>query len=181
MPARLAIVAGALLVVALRAPAAAEQAKVDRADRAWFAGVSLRTDLGTQIARLGGGIRFGGLALNLVVDPFGYYSGTQHDSEVFVEWEPRRGGWALMGGYRLGAVQVLGRRYYQEMPLVGISAPATPLFWGHVRARVGAELALTVVKHGNDLPTVWFFDEPTLGRNSMNFGVFVRFEYGRGI
>jgi len=178
--------AGAWIVVAViavaSAPSRAEPALAEASDRAFSVGGMLRTDLGTELYRASGGVRFGRLAVNVVLDPSGMRVRKQTDTDVFVEWERCRGGWAAMFGWRLGSVPVLGERYYHQKPFIGVSAPLPALFWGHVRTRFGGELAVTVVKHGNGLPTIGFWDEHLFGAqsNGFNFGLFLRFEFARG-
>jgi hypothetical protein len=151
------------------------------ADREAFGGFDVRTDLGTQLVRAGGGVRVGGLALNLVVDPYGYHSGEQHDTDAFAEWDLSPGGWAVLGGWRVSSLPLVGVRYYQEKLLLGLSAPLTALPLRHLRPRFGAEWALTVVRHGGDLPTFWVWHEDELHGGSFNLGVFLRVHLGGAI
>lgn len=159
----------------------ANEAPADRADRAAFAGLDVRADLGTHVVRLSGGVRFGDLAANLVLDPFGYLEGSQHDTDVFVEWDLWRAGWAVLGGWRFESNPVLGVRYHHEKPFVGVSAAMPGLLFGHVRARFAAELALTLVEHGRRLPDVWFWEHEEVVRDSLDLGFFLRIEYARGL
>ena len=175
------IVAAVITVTA--ATGRAEPARAEASDRAVSVGGVLRTDLGTELYRISAGMRFGRLAVNVVVDPSGMHARKkQIDTDVFVEWERCRGGWAAMFGWRIGSVPVLGERYYHQKPFIGVSAPLPALFWGHVRTRFGAELALTVVKHGHGLPTIPFWDEHVFGAqsNGFNFGLFLRVELAKG-
>ena len=143
-----------------------------------FGGVNLRTDLGTQILRVGGGVRFSCFAVHLVTDPKGYLERAQHDHDLVAEWYLSPRGWAATGGWRLGSLPLLGRRYYQEQALAGLTAPLPSLLFGHIVVRVGAELAVTVARHGDDIPTFWVWEDDQLRGGWINVGMFARFQVG---
>lgn len=148
------------------------------AERELFGGLNVRTDLGTQFVRAGGSLRFDRLSFDAVVDPYGYWSGEQHDTELLAGWDLWSGGWAVLAGWRVSSVPLLGIRYYQEKLVVGTSAPlgVPPFRW--LRARIGAEWALTVVRHGSEVPTFWVWSEDELHGGSFNVGLFLRLEAG---
>ncbi len=141
---------------ALAASLAASVARAGN-DRAVFAGVDVRTDLGTHMARLAAGVQVDRTALNLVVDPYGYVEGTQHDTELSVERDLWPAGWSVLVGWRVESTRILGTHYFHEKPFVGVSAPLPTFFGGRLRARCAAELELTLLSHNRSLPEVWFW------------------------
>ena len=143
-----------------------------------FGGLNLRTDLGTQIVRVGGGVQVDRVAIHLVTDPKGYLEDAQHDHDLVAEWFFRSDGWALTGGWRLSSLPVLGRRYYQEQALAGLTAPLPRLLFGAIVARAGAEVVVTVARHGRDLPTFWAWEDDALRGGWINVGLFARFQVG---
>jgi hypothetical protein len=155
--------------------ARAEVSTIDRADRAYFLGVNVRSDRATHSTRFGTGIRIERVALNVVLDPVGYQAtGEQSDTDAFVEVDIWRQ-LAVFGGWRVGKTPIFGTQYWHHRAFTGIAAPLPSLFWGHVRVRVAAEVATTLVKHGEDLPTMTALDTRTYA-----WGFFVRAEIGRG-
>lgn len=163
-----------LLAIAVGAPSA-------YADRELVAGVQVRTDLGTQFIRAGAGAKLDRLSIDLVVDPYGYWSGEQHDTDLLAGWQLWPDGWSGLAGWRVSSLPLLGTRYYQEKLVLGVSAPLTPLPFRHLRARIGAEWALTVVRHGGDLPTFWVWSEDEVHGGSFNGGLFLRVDAGGAI
>jgi len=170
---RIGLCFGALLFAAADARAEADA-------RAVFAGLDYRTDLGTHTFRLSAGARTGRVAFNVVLDPLGYTQNSQRDTDVFVEHDLCPSGWALLGGWRFESNPVLGTRYHHQKPIVGISAPMPRLFGGRIRSRFSGELALTLVEHGQTLPTIWFWEHDEIVRNALDLGFFLRVEYEKG-
>ena len=167
-----------VVAVAMCLAAAGLGSPAARADRAAFGGLDVRTDLGTQFVRAGGGLELGRLSLDAVVDPYGYWSGEQHDTDILGGWRLWPDGWSVMGGWRLSSLPLLGTRYYQEKAVVGVSAPLSRLPFANLRARIGLEWALTVARHGTDLPTFWVWSEDELHGGSFNLGLVLRLEAG---
>jgi hypothetical protein len=166
------VVAGVAIAVAAAGlePAAAEPAV--------FGGIDVRTDLGTQFYRAGAALDLGRLSFDAVVDPYGYRTGQQHDTELLAGWALWPDGWSLMGGWRVSSVPLLGTRYYQEKVVVGVAAPLSPLPTRHLRARIGFEWTVTLVRHGDHLPTFWVWQEDELHGGSFNLGLVLRVEAG---
>ena len=160
-----------LVAITVAAPAA-------HAEREVAGGIDVRTDLGTQFVRAGAGIELDRLSLDVVLDPYGYWTGEQHDTEILAGWALWPDGWSLLGGWRVSSLPLLGTRYYQEKLVLGVAAPLAPLPFRHLRARIGAEWAVTVVRHGGDLPTFWVWSEDELHGGSFNVGLFFRLEVG---
>jgi hypothetical protein len=142
-------------------------------------GVNLRTDLATHTVRANVGARLGCWSVGLVVDPYGYYSDTQKDTEVFVERDLRHGGWAVLAGWRFESAPVLGIRWHLEKPFIGVSAAAPRWLFGVVRVAFAAEIAFTLVEHGRGLPSVWFHEHDEVLRNAFDLGFFARFDLAR--
>jgi hypothetical protein len=174
---------GALLAsLWLTGSAAAEPAPVIADDLAFepLVGLHLQTDLGTQFVRAGGGGALGRLALLVVLDPKGYTEGAQHDTDVVGEWQFRRQGWGILGGWRWSSLPILGTRYYQEKALAGVSAPLPSVLFGALNVRVGAELAVTIARHGDGIPTFWFWEDERLRGGWINVSLFARVYVGGG-
>ncbi len=171
----------AVACVAVASSARADVARGDLAERAYFAGVVLRSDNSTQRTRVGGGVRFGRLSWNVVVDPFGYHAlSEQSDTDAFAEYELAHR-WSILGGWRVTSAPVLGSRYRAHKPFVGVSAPLPAVLWGHVRMRLGCELAVTAFKHGDHLPTVGVWNEPmSETTDGVSWGISLRAELARG-
>ena len=155
-----------------------------RADdtRGYFAGVVVRTDRHTQSTRLSAGVRTGPMRWAIVADPAGYTrTGEQSDTDALVEVDVIAK-WAVIGGWRVSSTPVLGSRYIQHKPFVGVSAPLPSLFWGAVRTRFGAEVSLKVAQHGDDLPTMGLWETGSLEEADgiMDVGLFLRAELVRG-
>jgi hypothetical protein len=148
------------------------------ADTALSGGIDVRTDLGTQFVRAGTGLKVDRLSFDVVLDPYGYWTGEQHDTEILAGWELWADGWAAIGGWRVSSLPLLGTRYYQEKLVLGVAAPLSALPFRHLRARIGAEWAVTVVRHGGDLPTFWVWSEDEVHGGSFNVGLFLRLEVG---
>lgn len=165
---------GVLVAIIVAAPSA-------HADRELAGGIDVRTDLGTQFVRAGAGIKLDRLSLDAVVDPYGYWTGEQHDTEILAGWALWSDGWSALGGWRVSSLPLLGTRYYQEKLVLGVAAPLSRLPFRHLRARIGAEWAVTVVRHGGDLPTFWVWSEDELHGGSFNLGLFLRLEVGGSI
>jgi hypothetical protein len=169
-----------VVVVVVVALAAATGARPARGERTAFAGVDVRTDLGTHMWRLSAGLGAGCTSLTVVVDPLGY-RGIQHDTEAFVEREVSATGWAVLGGWRVGATRVLGTGYFHQKPFVGVSAPMPRMLGGRLRARFAGEVELTLVSHGSSLPEVWLWQRDEIVRDGLDIGFFLRVEYVRGL
>ena len=170
------------VVVALCAPVVPAHAESTDNGRAYFAGLVVRTDRATQSTRVSAGLQLGRMRLAIVADPLGYQrSAEQDDTDVLVSIDVIRK-WAVMAGWRATATPILGRRYWQHKPFVGVSAPLPSLFWGRVQTSFGVELAVTVAKHGDDLPamTAWSanWDHP---QDVVDVGLFFRAELTRGL
>jgi hypothetical protein len=148
------------------------------ADPAIYGGIDVRTDLGTQFFRVGAAIDLGRLSIDAVADPYGYRTGQQHDTELLAGWALWPEGWSLFGGWRVSSLPLLGIRYYQEKAILGLAAPLSPLGSRHFRARIGLEWAVTLVRHGGDLPTFWLWQEDELHGGSFNLGLVLRLEAG---
>src|SRR5688500_8948098 len=110
---------GILLVAAWIAAATAPA----QAGPALFGGVDVRTDLGTQFFRAGAAVELGQLSIEAIVDPYGYRTGQQHDTDLLAGWALWPAGWSVRGGWRVSSVPLLGARYYQEKLVVGVAAP----------------------------------------------------------
>lgn len=149
------------------------------AETVGYIGGNLRTDLATHTVRASVGATVGCWSATLVVDPYGYYQGSQQDTEVFVERDLWHGGWAVLAGWRLESAPVLGVRYYLEKPFFGVSASVPKWLFGIVRIRFAAEVAFTLVEHGGGLPTVWFWEHNEVARNTFDIGFFARFDLAR--
>lgn len=144
-----------------------------------YIGGNLRTDLATHTVRASVGATMNCWSATLVVDPYGYLTGTQHDTELFVERDLWHGGWSALAGWRVESVPVLGVRYYLEKPFIGVSASVPRWLFGVVRIRFAAEIAFTLVEHGGGLPTFWFWEHDELFRNAFDLGFFARFDLAR--
>jgi hypothetical protein len=160
-----------LLLGALLLPARA------RADRDWHAGVNLRSDLGVHQLRLDGGVRLGALDAILVVDPL-YFTDGELDLDALVRWEPSRPGWALAGGWRAVFFELANGHRVHEQLLLGATAPL-PMPFAGVRAQLGLELAIVLVRHGAGLGTEGLAADSRLG-DLLQPGMFLRFELARG-
>jgi hypothetical protein len=139
---------------------------VARADRALVAGVDLRTDLGTEFARITAGLVSGPSGVTLVLDPVGYRRGLQHDTDLLLERMVGRAGWSAMAGWRFEVTDVLGARYRHHKPLVGVSAPMPMLLGGRVRARFTGE-QVSLYSSGGALPDLWLWDRDGVVRNGL--------------
>lgn len=159
------VVAGAI------APVAA------RAETMGFVGGVLRTDLGTHTGRVSLGVERGDLAATVVVDPYGYIEDSQHDTDALIEWAILPHRWSALAGYRFESNPLLGVRYQHEKLLVGIAAEMPHRLFGHVRFRMAAEIAFTVVEHGRELPSVWAWEHDEFFRNAFDLGLFLRAEW----
>jgi hypothetical protein len=165
-------------VVSMAIAIAVMGARPAQAEPALFGGVDVRTDLGTQWMRAGAAVEIGRLSVDGIVDPYGYWTGEQHDTEVLAGWALWPDGWSLMGGWRVSSLPLLGTRYYQEKAILGLAAPLSALPLRHLRARIGFEWAVTLVRHGPDLPTFWLWQEDELHGGSFNLGLTLRLEAG---
>lgn len=172
-----ALVCGALVVGA--APSASAE-RPDTLGRAAFIGADLRTDLGTHWGRVSGAVRIGCTWASVVGDPIGLATGTQHDTDVFVERELGTSRYAVLAGARFESVPILGVRYHAEKAIVGISAEVPYHVFDRVRFRFAAEVAVAVVQHGEGLPTLWAWDIEEPLRDAVDSGMFLRVEYGFG-
>ena len=173
---------GILVVCGAAGPAHADVARADEAAHAYFAGVVVRTDRNTQSTRVSAGVRTGRLSWTIVADPMGYQTqGEQSDTDAMVEIELVKR-WALFAGWRVATTPILGRRYWHHKPFVGVSAPLPSLFWGHVRTRFGAEIAVSAIKHGDELPTMGVWDAMSWdgADDAIDVGIFLRAELARG-
>ncbi len=169
----------ALLATCVALTSFVDVARAERSERAYFAGLLVRTDRSTQLTRFSGGIKSGRVALNVVLDPIGYdRAGQQSDTDVFVEVDVIRN-WALIGGWRVVVSPVLGSWYWEHRPFAGISAPLPSLMWGRVRMRVAGEVSVPLVKHGDDLPTMTVIDSKET-REVMTWSLFLRAELTGG-
>ena len=161
--------------------ARAEVAAGDRAPRGWFAGFNLRTDYGTHLVRAGGGYRRGRLAATLVLDPKVFFDPRQNDTDGFVEWMLTPGGWALLAGGRLTQLSIDRGKQYHHMLLVGATG-GLPALRRSLRARFGAELEVTLLRHGAGIE----LDVLSL-RGGRNYGdllsvnLFLRLEYAAAL
>lgn len=166
------------VVVGMAIAVAAAGSLPAHAEPALYGGIDVRTDLGTQFFRAGAGLDVGRLSLDAIVDPYGYWTGQQHDTELLAGWALWPAGWSLMGGWRVSSVPLLGTRYYQEKAIVGLAAPLSVLPFRHLRARIGLEWAVTLLRHGSSLPTFWLWQEDELHGGSFNLGLVLRVEAG---
>jgi hypothetical protein len=169
---------GAKVVLPMAIAIAVGGVQTAQAGPGLFGGIDVRTDLGTQFVRAGAALDLGRLSFDAVVDPYGYRSGEQHDTELLAGWALWPDGWSLMGGWRVSSLPLLGTRYYQEKALVGVAAPLSPLGSRHLRARIGVEWAVTLARHGGDLPTFWLWQEDELHGGAFNLGLVLRLEAG---
>ncbi len=150
------------------------------ADRAWHAGLNLRSELGTHPIRAGGGVQLDRLELTLVLDPMWWTDG-QHDIDAVMGWRVDDRGLGLFAGWRNTSLGLSGGRHYQEKLLLGVSSPMDAISTSWFAATWGFEVSTVVAKHGADLPTEWISFET--GRDFIdlvNFAMFVRFDYAAG-
>lgn len=166
------------LVMSAAPPAWAEGP--DPLGRRAFVGADLRTDLGTHWGRVSGAVRIGCTWASVVGDPIGLATGTQHDTDVFVERDLGRSRYAVLAGARFESVPILGVRYHVEKAIVGISAEVPYHVFDRVRFRFAAEVAIAVIQHGEGLPTLWAWDIAEPLRDAVDSGMFLRVEYGFG-
>lgn len=170
--------ATALVVCLGGATARADVAPAAEAEHAWHVGLNLRSDWGPHRIRVGGGARLGRLALNVVLDPTVIIDNNQNDIDAFGEWMFSPGGWAALAGWRTSSISIDRGRQWQQHLLIGASAGLPPLLDGRIRARIGSELVLSVVRHGQDLPTDWFsIKSQRHYRDLISVNLFLRFEY----
>ena len=168
-------------LVMLLACLAATPATADDTRNA-FAGLMVRTDRHTQSVRVRAGVQTGRVRWAIVADPAGYQrTGQQSDTDAVVEIDVI-GKWAVLGGWRVASTPVLGHRYFQHKPFVGVSAPLPSVFWGYVKTSFGAEVAITAIRHGDDLPTmgVWNAQSWEAADGIVDVGLFLRAELARG-
>lgn len=163
--------------------AVAPHARADGARRnAILAGLDLRTEVGTHPVRIAAGMRRGALDLVAVLDPMAAFDG-QIDTDLQLSWRPGGGmdgqGWAAMLGWRLTAIGSLaGGRQLHEKLLLGTAAPL-PTFWdGRLQPSFGAELGLTVLKHGGGLPSEAIgFSSARAYIDQVQFALWLRFAW----
>lgn len=144
-------------------------------NRVFHLGINLRTDIGTHPFRFDFGVRTGALDVTLVLDPMIMIDG-QHDADLMIAYAKP---WAPFAGYRLTTVALAGATHKQHKALVGLAANLPTIGSGAVAGQWGVEMSTLLVKHGADLPTESVFSSN--GRDFidlLNFGMFLRFEYG---
>jgi hypothetical protein len=149
-------------------------------ERLAFVGIDARTDLGTHAFRASTALRIRCVWLSLVVDPHGLVTHTQHDTDVLAEWPVWGKPYAIITGWRSESVPLLGTRYWGQKAFIGASAEVPHRLWDRIRFRFSAELAFTVLQHGEGLPTIWAWQHDEFIRNSFDVGMFLRVEYGLG-
>ena len=145
------------------------------------AGLNLRAELGTHPIRAGGGVDFGKVDATLVLDPM-FWTDGQVDTDALASWRFADAGWALIGGLRTTWIGLEGGTQFHEKLVIGVGAPLPGLGHTPIRARWAFEATTVIVKHGGDLPSSWISFES--GRDFIdlvNFGMFVSFEYARGL
>lgn len=166
---------GLVLVCLLASWAAADPEARVAMDREWHAGFNLRPELGVHPVRVGGGVRFDRLDLDLVLDPL-YVTDGVFDLDLLGEWRAGSGYSAILG-WRWTAVALDTGHQFQERAVIGLGAALPTLFCGRVAPRLGLELAILIAKHGGGLPSEAVpFDRTFLGH--FNAGVFLRVDYG---
>jgi len=157
----------------------ADAAKADSADRAWHAGVNVRSDFGTHPLRVTGGVRWGRIDTSIVVDPIVFSDG-EHALDLAGEWLSPKADWGLMFGWRATSIAISSGHQWQQKVLVGVSAALPSLFGGQIRGRLGIEMAILMAKHGGGLPSDFFSLQVGVNER-FHTGLFLRFEYASAL
>ena len=143
----------------------------------WRLGVQLTSDVDTQQARLGGGVRIGAWKLGVVVDAQTFADGSD-DIDAVAEFSPGSDSWSLLAAWRTCAISIeRGRQWHQQF-LVGATGNLPSLFAGRIQPSFGAELVTTVVRHGDELMTDWIsLESQRHVRDTISVNLFLRFDY----
>lgn len=154
---------------------AGEFAEAPVGNSVFHMGVNLRTDIGTHPFRFDFGIRTQAVDVTLVLDPMLMIDG-QHDADLLVA---RNSDWSPFAGYRLTTIALANATHKQHKLLVGLVANLPKIGKGTIAGQLGLEMSTLIAKHGAGLPTESLF--ASNGRDFIdliNFGMFLRFEYG---
>jgi hypothetical protein len=134
----------------------------------------LRDHGGVHVARLGGGVRYGHLEFDVLLDPLFWLDDTS-TSDATVAWRFDKGA-AIHAGWRETLVGVGGGTRVFDSAVVGASLPITGQA---VQLRAGIELATLVVAHGDDMPSQWIsFDSGRRFIDSYGVDLFLQVRYG---
>ena len=163
----------AIVVMCVTATGASAETAVERA---LHVGLQLTSDTDTSRARVGGGVRFGGVKLAAVVD-VPMLSGND-TVDAIVEVGPGSRAWSLLAGWRVCAISIDRGTQWQEVLLVGASGRLPALFDGRIQPSFGGELAFTVVRHGAMLETDWIsFASQRHALDTISANLFLRIDY----
>jgi len=146
---------------------------IAHADEIVFAGLDVRTDLGTHYARMPFGYRHESWKATVVFDPM-YALDGEHDLDVLGEYFFDRFG--VLVGWRWSQIDLAMDHLHQQRALVGVTALGPDLWSGRIRTSASLELATLLVKHGGGAPAEWITADRGI-LDHFSFGLFVRVEY----
>jgi len=150
------------------------------ADRDVHAGLSMRTAIGAHQYRVELGGRWNCVETLIVLDPNSSRDG-ETDLDAVVMWWFRPRAWALLAGWRNTAFNLLGENRWHENLLLGINARLPALGPSWLRANVGLELVVDVVRHGSNVDTEWIsFSSQRHFADLVHLALFARIEFATG-
>ena len=88
--------------------------------------------------------------------------------------------WALFGGWRNTAFNLLGENRWHENLLLGINARLPQLGPSWLRANVGLELVVDVLRHGSNVDNEWIsFSSQRHFSDLVHLALFARIEFAK--